>query len=261
MTSTDTAAQGGLLSLAGKTALISGGASGMGRAASLLFAAHGAHVIITDRNPQTCASTLAEVQAAGGSAETHVLDVVDGQAIKDFTSSLAVDAIDVFYNHAGVTGATGWSYDRENLTETLAINLMAPMELTAQLLAKFRAAKNGASLIYTVSTAGLRAVPGLLPYAASKGGLIQFIKSIAVSLAPERIRANGICRGATDTPSLRRDLNNGVVQITAETIANGIPMRRLGTPEDMANLALFLASDASSYITGQAIAVDGAATA
>jgi 3-oxoacyl-[acyl-carrier protein] reductase len=142
----------------------------------------------------------------------------------------------------------------------MVVNVWAPMELTRQLLPRLRRAPS-ASCIFTASTSGLRAVPGLLTYSASKGALIQFVRSLAVQLAPEGIRANAICPGATDTPALRRDIADGTVRASLEDIAGHIPMRRLGTTEDVAELALFLASDASAYVTGLAIPVDGGATA
>lgn len=246
--------------LSGRTALVTGGASGMGRASSLLFATHGAHVVIADRDGDAARDTVGEITAAGGSAEAHVVDVGDQAHLGDWADSLDHEVIDVFFNHAGLPGPPGWKFDAESWNETMIVNVWAPMELTKRLLPRFRASSN-ASLIYTASTAGLRAVPGLFSYAASKGALIQFVKSLAVQLAPEGIRANAICPGATDTPALRRDIDDGTVRASVEQIAAHIPMRRLGTVDDVAQTALFLASDASAYLTGLAIPIDGGTTA
>lgn len=248
------------LQLSGRTALITGGASGMGRAASVLFAAQGAHVVIADRDAEATHDTAAEITAAGGSVEAHVVDVGDQIHLGEWADSLEHEVIDVFFNHAGLPGPAGWKFDSDSWNETMIVNVWAPMELTKRLLPRFRAATN-ASLIYTSSTAGLRAVPGLFTYAASKGALIQFVKSLAVQLAPEGIRANAICPGATDTPALRRDIEDGVVRASLDQIAAHIPMRRVGTVDDVANTALFLASDASAYLTGLAIPIDGGTTA
>jgi 3-oxoacyl-[acyl-carrier protein] reductase len=248
------------VTLAGRTALITGGASGMGRASSLLFAGQGAHVIVVDRDAAAAEDTVAEIHAAGGSAECHVLDLGDQAALAPWVASLDHDVVDVLFSHAGLPGPPGWRFDADSWNETMTVNVWAPMELTKLLLPALRRSA-GASLIYTASTSGLRAVPGLLTYSASKGALIQFVRSLAVQLAPEGIRANAICPGATDTPALRRDIEDGTVRGSLETIATYIPMRRLGTTTDVANLALFLASDASSYLTGLAIPVDGGATA
>lgn len=249
---------GGLLT--GRTALVTGGASGMGRAASVRFAAEGAHVVIADRDAAATAETEAEITEAGGTVDTHLVDVGDQATLGDWADALPYDVLDVFFNHAGVPGPPGWRFDAHSWNEAMIVNVWAPMELTRRLLPRLRRADH-ASLIYTASTAGLRAVPGLFTYAASKGALIQFVRSLAVQLAPEGIRANVLCPGATDTPALRRDIEDGTVRATAEQIAAHIPMRRLGTTDDVANTALFLASDASTYLTGLAIPIDGGATA
>ncbi|UDY38031.1 SDR family NAD(P)-dependent oxidoreductase [Dermatobacter hominis] len=246
--------------LAGRTAVITGGASGMGRAASVLFAENGAHVVVVDRDGPAGAEVVDEIRAAGGSAEHHVLDLSDQGAVAPWSEALEHEVVDVLFSHAGLPGPPGWRFDADSWNETMVVNVWAPMEVTRQLLPRLRRAPS-ASLIYTASTSGIRAVPGLLTYSASKGALIQFVRSLAVQLAPEGIRANAICPGATDTPALRRDIEDGTVTASIETIAQHIPMRRLGTVDDVAGVALFLASDASAYVTGQAIPIDGGATA
>ncbi len=248
------------MTLQGRTTLITGGASGMGRAASVLFAAHGAHVIVVDRDAGAAEATVAEIRGGGGSAEHHVLDLAAQSGLEPWADTLDHDVIDVFFSHAGLPGPPGWRFDADSWNETMIVNVWAPMELTKLLLPRLRASA-GASLIYTASTSGIRAVPGLLTNSASKGAVIQFVRSLAVQLAPEGIRANTICPGATDTPALRRDIEDGTVRASLDQIAQHIPMRRLGTTDDVANVALFLASDASAYVTGLAIPVDGGATA
>jgi len=135
-----------------------------------------------------------------------------------------------------------------------------PMILTKRLLPLLRKSSS-ASVIYTSSIAGLKAVSIFPTYSASKAALIQYVKSIAQLLAPEGIRVNAICPGATDTPALRRDIEEGIVKATIDQIAASVPLRRMGNAEEMAYMALFLASDASSFITGAAIPVDGGAIA
>jgi len=248
------------VTLEGRTAVITGGASGMGRTSSILFAQHGAHVIVVDRDADAGDATLEQIRRDGGSAELHVLDLGDQAALAPWVESLDHETVDVLFSHAGLPGPPGWRFDADSWNETMTVNVWAPMELTKLLLPRLRRAA-AASLIYTASTSGLRAVPGLLTYSASKGALIQFVRSLAVQLAPEGMRANAICPGATDTPALRRDIEDGTVRASLEDIAAHIPMRRLGTTDDVANVALFLASDASAYLTGLAIPVDGGATA
>lgn len=246
--------------LEGRVALITGGASGMGRAASVLFAAHGAHVVIADRDAAAGAETIAAIHAEGGSAEAHTIDVGDQEGLGAWVESLSHARIDVLFNHAGLPGQPGWRYDAEGWNETMRVNVWAPMELTKLLLPRLRRSAH-ASLVYTASTSALRAVPGLLTYAASKGALVAFVRSVAAQLAPEGIRANAICPGATDTPALRRDIADGTVRASLEDIAAHIPMRRLGSTDDVAAVALFLASDDSAYLTGLAIPIDGGSTA
>ena len=246
--------------LEGRTAVITGGASGMGRASSVRFAQEGAHVVIVDRDVAATEETVAEIHSAGGSVEQHVLDLSDQLALAPWVERFGHDTVDVLFCHAGVPGPPGWKFDAEAWNETMVVNVWAPMELTRLLLPHLRRSAS-ASCIYTASTSGLRAVPGLLTYAASKSALVGFVRSLAVQLAPEGIRANAICPGATDTPALRRDIEDGTVRASLEAIAEHIPMRRLGSTDDVAGVALFLASDASSYLTGLALPIDGGATA
>ena len=142
----------------------------------------------------------------------------------------------------------------------MIVNTWVPMYLTQQFLPLFRKS-DGASIICTASTAALGGNPTLPTYAVSKGALVQFVRSAALSLAGEGIRINAICPGATDTASMRRDVDNGIVPGTMEQVASWVPMKRMAQPEDIADTALYLASNASRYVTGVWIPVDGGATA
>lgn len=248
------------MTLEGRTALVTGGASGMGRASSVRLAADGAHVVIVDRDADAGNDTVREIRDAGGSAESHELDVGDQDRLGAWVETLDHDAVDVLFNHAGLPGPPGWHFDADSWNETMRVNVWAPMELTKLLLPRLRNAPS-ASLIYTASTSAIRAVPGLLTYSASKGALVAFVRSLAAQIAPEGMRANAICPGATDTPALRRDIADGTVRASLDDIARHIPMRRVGTTDDVAELVAFLASDASSYMTGLAIPLDGGSTA
>jgi 3-oxoacyl-[acyl-carrier protein] reductase len=250
------------LSLAGRTALITGGASGMGRASALLFAAQGAHVVIVDRNGAAAQQAVDEIRDAGGSAEAHLVDLIDQAALNGFVDRFlaAHDVLDILFNHAGLPAPAGFDYDEQSFNTCMTINVWVPMLLTKRLLPLLRMSAS-ASVICTSSIAGLKAVSFFPTYSASKAALIQYVKAIAQLLAPEGIRVNAICPGATDTPALRRDIADGIVKATIEQISASVPMKRLGTPDDMANVALFLASDASGFMTGAALPVDGGATA
>ncbi|MFT4191247.1 MAG: SDR family oxidoreductase [Comamonas sp.] len=250
------------VSLAGKTALITGGASGMGRASAELFARQGARVVIADRNGAAAEETAEAIRRAGGSARAYAVDLADPPALEAFVAAFVSEheVLDILFNHAGLPAPPGFDYDADSFQLCMAINVWVPMRLTQQLLPLLRKSR-AASVICTSSIAGLKAVSFFPTYSASKAALIQYVKSIAQLLAPEGIRVNAICPGATDTPALRRDIADGTVKATLEQIAGSVPMRRMGTPADMANLALFLASEASGFMTGTAIAIDGGATA
>ncbi len=249
-------------SLEGRTALITGSASGMGRAGARLFAQHGARLILVDRDLAGAQAVADEITSKGGSAEAYGVELSDQAALEAVVASIQAkyDVIDVFWNQAGITGPTGLDYDLASWTEALIVNTWVPMFLTQQFLPQLRKSEHP-SVIHTASTAALSGIAQLPTYAVSKGGLTQFVRSAALNLAGEGIRVNAICPGATDTASMRRDVELGVVQTTMEVVASYIPIKRMGQPEDIANMALFLASDASSYITGAIIPVDGGATA
>jgi 3-oxoacyl-[acyl-carrier protein] reductase len=251
----------GVLSLADRAALITGGASGMGRAAALLFAAHGAEVTIADRNKDLADEVAAEIIGNGGKADSYAVELGDIGSVDRFLSTFLAehDALDVLYNHAGIPGPPGMDVDYARWNECMTVNVWAPMVTTNRLVPLLRRSASP-SIIVTSSIAGLIAVPGLPTYAASKAAVIQFVKSAAMLYAPEGIRVNAVCPGTSDTPALHRDLGDGTVVGSLDRMTANIPMRRLGQPDDMANVALFLASDASKYITGTAIAVDGGAS-
>ncbi|MFT4262574.1 MAG: SDR family NAD(P)-dependent oxidoreductase [Nocardioides sp.] len=247
-----------LFSVAGKVALITAAGSGMGRAATLLFAERGAHVIAVDVIADAVKEVVEEVVAAGGSAEAHTVDLTDIGQVETFIETILEthEVLDVLYNHAGLRGAVGMAYDAEDVLSTTTINLLTPMLLTKQLLPLLRRSES-ASLIYTASISGLGSSPHLMTYGATKAGVINYMKSIAVQLGPEGIRANGIAPGATRTAGMVRNNSEEV----RTRIAEQIPLRRMGEPEEDAAVALFLASDASRYVTGVLIPVDGGLTA
>jgi 3-oxoacyl-[acyl-carrier protein] reductase len=248
--------------LTGKTALITGGASGMGRAAARLFAAHGAHVIIGDVNAAGTETVVEEIKGKGGSVEGHAVDLADQPALEAFTATITAnhEVLDVLYSHAGITGPTNLDYDFASWTRAFQVNTWVGAYLTQQFLPLLRRSA-AASVIYTASTAGLSAAAPLPTYSATKGAVIMFMKAVAKLLASDGIRVNAICPGATDTASMRRDYDLGIVTVPLEVIASSVPLGRMAQPEDIADVALFLASDASRYMTGVAVPVDGGATA
>ena len=248
--------------LKGKTTLITAAASGMGRAGAELFAAQGAHVIAVDVNGAGVEEVVAGIVSKGGSAEAHAADLGNQPALDGFLEAVKAshDVIDVLYNHVGIAGPPRLEFDAASWGECMTLNAWVPMYITQQLLPLLRRSE-AASIIFTASTAGIVGVAGLPTYAATKGAVIQFMKSVAILLAPEGIRANAICPGGTDTAGMRAAFEGGTIDLSLAAIAATVPLGRVGQPDDMATVALFLATDASKYMTGTVIPVDGGVTA
>jgi 3-oxoacyl-[acyl-carrier protein] reductase len=249
--------------LAGRVALITAGASGMGAAAAALFAAHGAHVVVVDIHEEHARSTVDEIHSAGGSAEFHVTDLTDPASVDGMAAAAAAnhDRLDVLFNHAGAPAPPGLEFSPADWDRCMALNLRAPMAVTQATLPLLRNS-DGASIIFTASVSGLVASPFSPLYAAAKGGVVLFMKSIAVALGPEGIRANAICPGPTDTPMLATffggtSQEDPGVRERLDGYLTTLPLRRVGQPAEVADVALFLASPASSYVTGLAVPVDG----
>jgi len=247
-------------SLEGRVALITGGASGMGKSSSELFAEAGAHVVVIDRDREATEGLVAEIEGAGGRAEAAVLDLTDLDGIASTVADVGErhGRIDVLFNHAGSVCAPGTGVTEADWEIAAAVNLKAPIFMTQAAL-PYLEKSDHASLIYTASIAGLVASPNSPLYSALKGGVVQYAKSIAYSQGPNGIRANVICPGTTDTPMLPSFFSKDKAEAEAgmARFLEKVPLRRIGQPDEVAQLALFLAGDASSYLTGVAIPVDG----
>ena len=248
--------------LRGKTALVTAAASGMGRAGALLFAAQGAHVIAADVNGQGCKDAVAEIVRAGGSAEAHAVDLGDRAELDAFLAAVETthEVIDVLYNHVGITGPVRLDFDAAAWDECMRVNVWVPTAVTQRLVPLLRRSES-ASIIFTSSQAGISGTAALPVYSASKGAVIQFMKSVALLLAPDGIRANAICPGLTNTAGMRSAFQDGLIEETLAAFAKSVPLGRVAEPEDVATVALFLASDASRYMTGTVLPVDGGVTA
>src|SRR5579885_1129704 len=236
-----------------KVAVITGAASGMGRATALRFARQGARIVVADLNSQGGEMVVAEIAAAGGQAVFQRTDVTSEADIEAMIERAMrqYGRLDITYNNAGVLGALGYIEDirAEDWDRTLAVlarSVFFGIKHSARPMRK----SGGGSIISTSSLAGLHGVPGLPAYTAAKFAVIGLTQTAACELGKDNIRVNCICPGGVDPPpvagSFRPDL-----------AASGIPLRRLGTPEDIADLVLFLASDDSRWITGSAIVIDG----
>jgi NAD(P)-dependent dehydrogenase (short-subunit alcohol dehydrogenase family) len=246
--------------LDGKVALITGAASGQGRAAALLFGAHGAKVVVADINDEGSAETVRLLEE--GDAEGVVVHAdVSQRGDVDTMVDAALDRfghLDVLYNNAAVQ-MSGRLVDctDDDWDVTIATNLSAIFWACRAALPHLLDGQGGSSIINTASTLGLIGSEGYAAYGAAKAGLVLLTKQIAVEYGPE-VRANVIAPGSIDTPRFRKVLEktDGADQFV-EGLTRTIPVRRLGTAEDVAAIALFLASDQSAYVSGAVIPADG----
>ena len=248
-----------------KVALITAGASGMGRAGAERFAAEGAHVIVVDFNEANAAATVDGITAAGGSAAAEICDVRDLAALKALAEKVESEhgALHVLYNNVGIPGAAGLELTREEWDLGLEVNARASFFLSGYLTSALKAA-NGASVIFTSSTSGLIGSPFSPMYSFTKGGIIALVRSMALAWAADGIRVNAIAPGSVETPGLPaffRTDDPEEIEARKKAFFATIPMGRASQPEEIAGVALFLASDLSSYVTGVTIPVDGGITA
>jgi NAD(P)-dependent dehydrogenase (short-subunit alcohol dehydrogenase family) len=248
-----------------KVALITAGASGMGRSGAEAFAREGAHVIVVDMNETAAKETVAGIEAEGGSAAYAVVDVRDLGALKELADSVTKEhgKLHVLYNNVGIPGAAGLGLTEEEWDFGLEINARASFFLSGYLEEALKAAQ-GASVIFTSSTSGLVGSPYSPMYSFTKGGVIALVRSMALAFAADGIRVNAIAPGSVETPGLpgffRIDDPEEIERRKAAFFAT-IPLGRASQPEEIAQVALFLASDMSSYVTGVTIPVDGGITA
>lgn len=242
--------------LSGKTAIVTGAASGFGEGMVKRFAEEGANVVVADINARGAERVAGEI---GGTAVPVVVDVSRRDDI-DAMAAAAVDRfgrIDIMVNNAGYTHRNGSMLDIDEDTFDLigAVNMKA-IYFSTLAVAPVMEKQGGGSIINTASTAGLRPRPGLTWYNASKGWAITATKSMAVELAPKNIRVNALCPVAGETGMLHLFMGEDTPEKRA-LFRSSIPLGRLSTPLDIANAALWLASDEAQFITGVALEVDG----
>ncbi|MEY2451242.1 MAG: hypothetical protein QOD92_816 [Acidimicrobiaceae bacterium] len=245
--------------LGGRVALITGAASGQGRAAAVLFASQGASIAVIDINDDGAAETVALVEKEGGAAIAVHADVSTAggcnQMVEETVS--AFGRIDVLYNNAAVQMSGRLvECSEDDWDRTIATNLNAVFWACRAALPVMLAG-DGGSIINTASVLGLIGSEGYVAYGAAKAGLVALTRQIAVEYGP-KVRANVIAPGSIDTPRFRKvaeemDDTDGFLA----GLARVIPLRRLGTADDVAGIALFLASDQSAYVSGAIIPADG----
>lgn len=241
-----------LFSLAGRTALITGPVRGIGLAMARLFAAAGARLVLVDKDADECAVLAAEL---GGVA--HAADLSDAAAIRDLVALPDLQAgVDVLVCNAGIAGTPAAMHETsEAEREALyAINLLHPLRLCNAIAPRMAEAGRGGSIILMSSLAGLRGNARLGHYAITKAALAQLARNLAVEWGPHGIRANAIAPGLIETGWAAGIIGN---PDAASRRLGLTPLRRMGTPAEVAATALYLASDAGAFTTGQTIVVDG----
>lgn len=250
--------------LAGKTALITGAGSGIGRACALLFAREGARVGVAGRRAEPLATVAAEIHQAGGVALAVACDVTKAAEVENGVRTVAArfGRLDIVVNNAGVLLAASAEETSEgDWDRLLAVNLKGTFLVSRAALPELRKA-GGGSIINIGSVLGLVGMKKRVAYAAAKGGVALLTKAMALDHAHEAIRINCICPSLVET-ELLRDVLAAMPSpdLALRQRIEQIPLGRIGRPEDVAHMALFLASDESSWVTGAALPLDGGVSA
>jgi len=237
-----------------KVAIITGGGSGIGRATALRFAEEGAKVIVWDINLDEAEKTVEEIKGAGGTGKAYKVDVTDRKQIEDTVNSILEEfhKIDILINNAGITmDATLMKMTEEQWDRVIDINLKGTFNC-GQIIAKHMAQRESGVILNAASVVGLYGNFGQTNYAASKWGVIGMTKTWAKELGKKNIRVNAVAPGFISTPMVEKMPENVLNMMKEKAL-----LRRLGTPEEVANAYLFLASDEASFITGAVLSVDG----
>lgn len=244
--------------LDGRAALVTGGASGLGRATAVALAHAGVRVLVADVNTAMGAETVQLVEEAGSEALFVETDVTRTEAVEAMVAACvaAYGSLDYAVNNAGTTGAGGQvaDYDLEDWRRTMALNLDGTFFcLRAELPVMVE--QGGGAIVNVASGAGLVGFPGLPAYVASKHGVVGLTRAAALEYAQQGVRVNCVCPGSTRTPMLEGFMG-GSARVEKMMVA-GVPLGRLGRPDEVAEAIVWLLSDAASFVVGHALAVDG----
>ena len=247
----------------GKSVIITGAGSGIGRAASLLFAKEGARLIAVDR-AESVKDTVEQIRKAGGTAEAMTADAGSEKDVIAFIDRAlsSYGRLDAVWANAGISGGLVPLAEQtvEHWQEILRVNLIGPF-LAIKYSIPHMIKQGRGSIVCTASVAGLKSGASGHPYAASKAGVISLVQTTAYSLSGTGVRINAVCPGLIETGMTRPIFDNARERGTEGKIGQLNPLKRAGQPHELAAMGLFLASDEASYVNGQAIPVDGGLTA
>ncbi len=255
--------------LAGKTALVTGGGSGIGRAVALLFAAEGAHVVVTDLDGARAEAVAAEIRAQGGESRARALDVrVEADWVAALAELAGRGGLDLLVASAGVSFARPIAETSlEEWRAVHAINLDGAFLGTKHAVRAMKEHGRGGSIVLVSSASGVKASPGASAYCSSKAAVCQLARAVALECAGDRIRVNAVAPGGVVTPlweqmpfflELKRERGEAGAW---QALAAGTPLGRFAGPEEIAAGILFLSSDEASYVTGVTLLMDGGYTA
>jgi 2-hydroxycyclohexanecarboxyl-CoA dehydrogenase len=244
----------------GKIAIVTGGGQGIGRAITLRLAAEGCQVAIFDLRPDAAEETAQAARAEGGKVKVYGVDVSDQAAVNTAVAAVEADLGPVWLlvNNAGWDQPAPFlSTDTALWNKIIAINLMGPLNMH-KAVCPGMVQRGGGRVVNVASDAARVGTSNEAVYSACKGGIIAFTKSVARELARNNILLNAVCPGPTNTPMMQQVLGAGEQAVKwKDAMVRGIPLKRMGEPEDYAGIVAFLASSDASYITGQTISVSG----
>ena len=246
--------------LAGRNALVTGAGSGIGREIAIAMAAEGAKVLCVDQNPESATATREMIEGAGGTAMAEQADVASGDDVKRVVRS-GVEALgnfDILVNNAGI-GMLGTVVELDEATwdRVMAVNVKSVFLFSKEIVPAM-AKMGGGAIINIASVSGLTASAGRAVYTASKAAVVLLTRAMALDHALEGVRVNAICPGVTVTPMTEESLEDPP---TLQQKLDDTPLRRLATVDEIAPMAVFLASDDASFMTGAAVTIDGGWTA
>jgi len=248
--------------LEGKTALVTGGGSGIGRASAMTFAREGARVMVADLNEAGGKTTVSMIEANGGRADFMTCDVTKAKEVRALVASTvsSFGSLDCAHNNAGVEGDYGRTLEttEANLDFTYAVNLKGVF-LCMQAELEYMLEHGGGRIVNTASVAGIEGAKNLPAYVASKHAAMGLTRTAALEYGAKGVRINAVCPGPIRTPMLEKIMESN--SRMEQAAINAVPVKRLGEPQDIAEAAVWLCTSRADFVNGHALVVDGGMTA